>query len=223
MSLIIFDCDGVLVESEIILVSTVLEFLASDGLIIEREEYIRRFMGMPANLWEVEISKHITAHFGEPPTQDYFKSIYQLTAKKMSEELTAVAYARSSIEKLDYDLCVASSSSTKGLQWKLEQAELLDLFNPNIFSTNLVKKGKPAPDLFLYAADKMSAKVDCCIVIEDSANGVKAAKAAGMKAIGFTAASHCLSFHGDILIEEGADLVVNSYSELASAIERLQS
>lgn len=105
--------------------------------------------------------------------------------------------------------------------WKLAHTGLADLFRGNLFSTDLVEYGKPAPDLFLHAAKTMQHLPGDCVVVEDSKNGVLAAKRAGMKAIGFTAANHCLDEHGATLREAGADVVVQTYAGLNLAISNL--
>ncbi len=129
--------------------------------------------------------------------------------------------ARAAIESIEMPRCGASSSSPEGLQWKLKHTNLIDLFEPNLFSTQLVENGKPAPDLFLLAADRMGVPPSECVVIEDSSNGVRAGRSAGMKTIGFTAGSHCLDDHGDTLLADGADMIVDSYEMLPAAIGQL--
>ena len=110
---------------------------------------------------------------------------------------------------------MASSSTPERIRLALGVTDLLDYFTPNIFSATMVKQGKPAPDLFLYAAMQMGVSPKDCVVIEDSVSGVKAAKAAGMTAIGFTGGSHVDSVtHGDKLTAAGVDLHFNDMSEL---------
>jgi HAD superfamily hydrolase (TIGR01509 family) len=104
-------------------------------------------------------------------------------------------------------ICVASSSSPNMLEQLLRQARLWDRFAPHIFSAHQVKRGKPAPDLFLFAAARMAALPARCLVVEDSVAGVTAAKAAGMTAIGFTGGNHCGPDHADKLRRAGAQAV----------------
>ena len=221
MSLVIFDCDGVLVESEAIYLSTEIEFLVKAGLSIDRNDYVRQFMGLPPEVWEQRVSEVITARKGSTPEDGFFERIQRLTTEKMRDELVEVEGAREAIESIPLPRCGASSSSPESLQWKLEHTNLIELFEPNLFSTQLVENGKPAPDIFLLAAERMGVPPAECIVVEDSSNGVRAARSAGMKTIGFTAGSHCLDDHGDALLADGADMIVDSYRMLPTAIERL--
>jgi HAD superfamily hydrolase (TIGR01509 family) len=225
MNLLIFDCDGVLVESESLLVSTVLTFLHQRGMPMDRGDYMRRFMGLSAGLWEREMRREWADYFGHEPAADCFDALFQLTGEKMASDLVAVAGARQAIEALPVDRpvkrCVASSSSVKGLRWKLAHTQLLDLFDPYLYSSSLVSRGKPNPDLFLYAAAQHQQPPAACIVIEDSANGVLAAKRAGMRVVGFTAAGHCLEDHPQTLLAAGADCIVTDFQDLAGALRGL--
>jgi beta-phosphoglucomutase-like phosphatase (HAD superfamily) len=103
----------------------------------------------------------------------------------------------------------------------LEHTGLADLFSPRIFSADMVDRGKPAPDLFLHAAATLAIEPRHCVVVEDSANGVIAGKAAGMKVIGFTGGDHCLADHEAILIDSGAQVVIDDFAQLGSTISRL--
>jgi beta-phosphoglucomutase-like phosphatase (HAD superfamily) len=107
------------------------------------------------------------------------------------------------------------------LEWKLELTGLLELFHPHVFSGEMVERGKPDPDLFLHAAAEMDADPARSVVVEDSANGVLAARAAGMTVVGFTGGDHCLDGHGEMLAESGADSVIGSLSELEATLSAL--
>jgi HAD superfamily hydrolase (TIGR01509 family) len=189
----------------------------------ERDQYIRQFMGMPSSKWEEIIRRKLTAYLGKKPESDCFKKLNEFTAEKLKDDLVAVSGARAAIEQLSTSICVASSSAPAELEWKLDHTNLLDLFEPSLFSTKLVKNGKPAPDLFLFAAKKMNVHPTRCVVVEDSSNGVLAAKSAGMKVVGFTAGSHCPIDHGDSLRGDGADVIVNSYENLTDVLTKLMS
>jgi HAD superfamily hydrolase (TIGR01509 family) len=221
MSLLIFDCDGVLVDSESLLVTAVLAFLAEQGLPMVRSDYMARFMGLSASLWEQAIRRKWAEVLGCEPATGSFDALYQLVAETMASELTEVTGARQTLCTLPGERCVVSNSSAKGLRWKLAHTDLLALFDPHLYSSSLVSRPKPAPDLFLYVANQHQRKPSSCIVIEDSATGVLAAKRAGMKVIGFTAASHCLEGHGQALLEQGADCIVTRFEDLATALEHL--
>ena len=115
-------------------------------------------------------------------------------------------------------MCVASSSEPPRIRHSLTLAGILHHFDPHIFSATQVKRGKPAPDLFLLAATSMGAAPAHCLVIEDSVAGVTAARAAGMSVLGFTGGSHCLDGHADKLRRAGASEVFGSCPELTSYI-----
>ncbi|NKC01222.1 MAG: HAD-IA family hydrolase [Pseudomonadales bacterium] len=218
MTLLIFDCDGVLVESEAILITAELEFLGRHGVVFERSDYVRTYMGMAPREWKERLSRSLSAKLGREVSAEFFDELDDFTTARLQDQLVSVDGARSVIEGFSHQRCVASSSSPDGLVWKLSHTQLLDLFDENLFSTHLVEKGKPEPDLFLHAAHTMGFEPAECIVIEDSVNGVVAAKRAGMKAIGFTAASHCLEGHDITLSKGGADMVAGSYRELKEIV-----
>ena len=221
MSLVIFDCDGVLVESEAIYLFVEMEFLAEVGLSVDRKDYIRQFMGMPPDAWEQCVTEMIADQKGSRPENGTFDQMQALPTQRLKDELVPVEGARAAIESIPLPRCGASRSSPESLKWKLQHTDLIDLFEPNLFSTQLVENGKPAPDIFLLAAERMGVPPSECIVVEDSSNGVRAARSAGMKTIGFTAGSHCLEDHGDALLADGADVIVDSYRMLPAVTERL--
>ncbi|HZU89792.1 MAG TPA: HAD-IA family hydrolase, partial [Stellaceae bacterium] len=122
--------------------------------------------------------------------------------------------------RLTLPVCVASSSLPAQLRLGLEVAGLLEFFEPHLFSATMVAHGKPAPDLFLYAAARMGAAPRHCLVVEDSLAGVTAARAAGMTALGFCGGSHCRPGHGERLLAGGAAHVIRDMRDLPAAIER---
>ena len=221
MALVIFDCDGVLVDSEAILIGVELEFLASAGLEFERGDYLRKFLGLPDPAWQEQLSQILLQRSGKGFEPDFFERLRDHAYQRFEEDLDAIAGAREMIASLETTVCVASSASMRGIRWKLDRTGLLDLFDPHLFSTELVEHGKPAPDLFLLASDTMGVSPADCLVVEDSCNGVIAAKRAGMKVVGFTGGGHCTDDHGDALRADGADVVVGSYDALLAAIGTL--
>ena len=223
MKLIIFDCDGVLVNSEEIYLAAGLAFLNNivttfepDALHAILHGTCSRYVGQEKLRPAIE-SKEI----GEALPPDFFERLDAFTKARMERELTALPEARHTIERISMLRCVASSTPSGRLRWKLERAGLVDLFEPHIFSSDMVENGKPAPDVFIHAAAIMEVSPDQCIVVEDSANGVLAGRAAGMRVIGFTGGNHCPTGYADILFHSGADLIVGSYADLKSAIESL--
>ena len=221
MTLLIFDLDGVLVDSEAILVDNEMASLREAGLDYERVPYLRRFLGMPTSTWEAQVHADARERLGRPLPDGFFDRLHARSVERMRAELVAVEGARAAVEALDHARCVASSSLSASIHRKLTMTGMIDLFDPHLFSTEAVEHGKPAPDLFLHAAARMETPPERCIVIEDSANGVIAAKRAGMTVIGFIGGGHCPDAHGETLREEGADLVIDGHADLPVAIAEL--
>jgi len=216
MELVIFDCDGVLVDSEAILVEAELDFFKTHGIEITTASYIDQFMGIPLDDWKTKASALLNSQRDHPISADFFKPLEELISSKLKNELLAIDDAHGAISSLNISKCVASSSSIRSLDSKLTQTGLFELFNPHIFSTQLVNHGKPAPDLFLHAANELKVSPSDCVVVEDSANGVLAGKRAGMQVIGFVGGGHCPPDHSDALLSKGADYIATDYSDIVA-------
>ena len=219
MKLIIFDCDGVLVDSEALLIDSEMAFFKQHGLDYTTEYYMANFMGIPIWDWKAKTSKLLVEVKGAPLPEDIFEPLEAIITRRIKDELQAVDGALNALSSLKHSKCVASSSSTRSLKSKLSSTGLFDLFSPHIFSTELVKNGKPAPDLFLHAASKLGVSPIDCVVVEDSANGVMAGKRAGMQVIGFTGGSHCSPSHADSLLSKGADAIATNFSGLVELLD----
>ena len=138
------------------------------------------------------------------------------------QSLAAIDGVPEALEALRLPVCVASSSVPEQIRRKLELTGLLDRFGQNnLFSAAMVARGKPAPDLFLYAAQRLGAPPGRCLVIEDNPAGIEAACAAGMTAIGFCGGSHCGPEHGSRLQGRGAALVIADMHKLMTAMSKL--
>ncbi len=219
MTLVIFDCDGVLVDSEALLIDSEMAFLKQHGLECTTECYVAKFMGIPISDWKAQTTALLVDIKGKPIPDDFFKPLEATISRRIEKELQAVAGGFEALSYLKYAKCVASSSSAQSLRSKLKSTGLFELFNPHIFSTELVEHGKPAPDLFLHAALQLDVSPSDCVVVEDSANGVMAGKRAGMQVIGFTGGSHCPSNHAHSLLSTGADLIATNFSELVDLLD----
>ncbi|MEL7488068.1 MAG: HAD-IA family hydrolase [Pseudomonadota bacterium] len=139
------------------------------------------------------------------------------------DELKPIDGADDALSRIDAK-AVASSSRAIYLQSKLERTGLLDLVAPHVYSAELVAHGKPAPDIFLYAADRLEADPARCLVVEDSVNGVAAGVAAGMTVWGFTGGGHCFEGHAERLIDAGAQWSAPSFADFTAALrERMPS
>jgi len=201
--LIIFDCDGVLVDSEVLSCRCLSETLAAYGIDLGLDQALDLFLG-----------RSMTA------VLDHYKTIGRLDPEQFSAELRAGVRAAflsalcpiegvsSVLEGLHTPHCVASSSDVDRVSFSLSLTGLASHFDGRLYTSQMVERGKPAPDLFLHAAERMQADPGRTLVIEDSISGVRAGKAAGMTVWGFVGGSHYQSRDGKaILCEAGADRV----------------
>jgi D-ribulokinase len=214
---VIFDCDGVLVDSEPISLGVTQRMLAEAGLSLSDEETRERFLGMRQDA----VLKEIEGELGAPLPRDFSRTLSHEILATFERELRGVDGVRQAIMGLDARVCVASSSAPARLRLALRVADYEALFAPNIFSSAEVPRGKPAPDLFLFAARSMGARPESCLVIEDSVAGVAAARAAGMTVFGFVGGSH---FSGPDqaadLTAAGADLIFDDMARLPEIVAK---
>jgi HAD superfamily hydrolase (TIGR01509 family) len=214
--LIIFDCDGVLIDSEILSNRAEVELLKSFGIEFELGEYMAQFVGKSTKdvLKTIEVlhDVRLPAEFRRLAETQIF------TAFKT--ELQPIPGIFELIDSINTAKCIASSSSLSRLDITLKITGLLDKFSPHIFSAEQVSRGKPAPDLFLFAANKMQTSPDRCIVIEDSPYGVRAGIQAGMTVIGFTGGSHIQPGHAARLLDEGAIDICSDMSQVSAWLKK---
>ncbi|MEO1612141.1 MAG: HAD-IA family hydrolase [Pseudomonadota bacterium] len=206
---VIFDCDGVLIDSEGMVCALEAEALTRAGYPITGREVARRFAGVPGPLLYAEIEAETGLTL--PPT--LHQEVQEAAIAAYQRDLKPLPGAKTFLESLDRPFCVASSSAPAKLALGLVMTELYDLLYPNIFSASLVAKGKPFPDIFLYAAERMGADPADCLVIEDSVAGAKAAAAAGMRCVGFTGGGHIAPGHGEALRREGVIGVIDRLAD----------
>jgi len=181
IELVIFDCDGVLVDSERLAVRIDVRVLATLGWPLSEREVIDRFLGRSHEFMVAEIQ----AHLGRRLPVDWEDEFQHLYREAFAAELTPVAGVVEALEQITLATCVASSGSHDKMRYTLGLTGLYDRFAGRIFSASEVANGKPAPDLFLHAARRMGVDPAACAVVEDSRYGVEAARAAGMLALGF--------------------------------------
>jgi len=211
MPLLIFDCDGVLVDSEYLFARVAAECLTEAGIAIEAREAARRFAGVSL--------KDILASVEREHSTRLPAGFEALLIKREDEAyarlLEPIAGVRDAILSIDSRRCVASSSLPERISESLVVTKLDDLFGEEErFSTALVANGKPAPDIFRYAAQRMGEAPENCFVVEDSVAGVTGGIAAGMRVIGFTGGRHCGTDHAQRLKAAGADVVIAHMAEL---------
>lgn len=184
VELVIFDCDGVLVDSEPIAARVNVRLGAELGWPLGEEEVVERFMGRSA----ASIHAEIAAHIGEEKAGLWEERFRGLHHEAMDAELTAIpgiAEALDAIEAAGLPTCVASSGTHEKMRHTLGITGLYGRFEGRIFSATEVAHGKPAPDLFLHAAAAMGVAPGACVVVEDSKYGVQAARSAGMRSFGY--------------------------------------
>ena len=211
---LIFDCDGVLIDSEIVVCRLVSEELTSLGYPVTVTEVISRYAGRP----EPAMIADIEQDWGRSVPAEYFPRIKSRVAEAYASELRPVAGIAETLARIRAPVCVASSSAPQKLRLGLEATRLHSWFGENIVSASYVAQGKPAPDVFIYAAGWMRTQIEHCVVIEDSIPGVEAARKAGIRTFGFVGGSHCPPEHEERLLAAGAELVLRNISDLEQCL-----
>lgn len=213
--LIIFDFDGVIADSEVLSNTLLAGFLTNLGKPTTVEDSMRLFMGR-----RYEDTRLAAAAWLGRPLHETFDDDYQAWSRPRmrSEVLPVPGVAAFLDETRGRRRCVASSSSHGWLDHCIERFGFRDHFGRHQFSGTEVKDGKPAPDLFLLAAERMGVRPERCIVLEDSAAGVKGARAAGMTAVGFLGGSHIRDGHGAGLETAGAHAIATTFAEAAALL-----
>jgi HAD superfamily hydrolase (TIGR01509 family) len=217
-TLIIYDCDGTLIDSETIAGEEVHRAIASFGMDYTLNSYNAKFTGVPApRTWEL-----LAEERGVPFPDGTREAVDGRIHARFAQELSEVDGVKEALAALPLPHCVASSTGMPHLRKNLAKVGLLPLFDPHVFSASQVKRGKPAPDVFLFAASQMGFDPAQCLVVEDSVNGVMAARRAGMPVLGFTGAGHAFDGLGDRLSKAGALEIVPHMRDLPAAITKFQ-
>jgi HAD superfamily hydrolase (TIGR01509 family) len=181
VELVIFDCDGVLIDSERLAVKVDVQALRELGWPLSEAEVIARFVGRS----DREAQATIEAHLGRKLPSEWYEEVQARYRQAFAAELAPVEGVLEALGRITVPTCVASSGTHAHLRYTLGLTGLYERFAGRIFSADDVARGKPAPDLFLYAAEKMGADPASCVVVEDSRPGVEAARAADMRALAF--------------------------------------
>jgi HAD superfamily hydrolase (TIGR01509 family) len=211
--LVIFDCDGVLVDSEILAHEVETQVLDSIGLHYDRHEFTARFMGMSDAAFFAALEADGRARLGRSIIDEIRGPMNARMRRAVEARLTEVPGALRAVAALHHTKAVASSSTADRLAVKLRKTGLWDHFAPHIFSAEHVTHAKPAPDLFLHAARALAVQPAHCLVIEDSINGVIAGRAAGMRVWGFGGGGHMSARLTAGLSDAGAERIVASWAE----------
>jgi HAD superfamily hydrolase (TIGR01509 family) len=217
IDLVIFDCDGVLVDSEVISCRAHAEVLTRHGYSITSDQVLKRFLGVS----DREARLTIETEMGRKLPDDFEAQLKQAALQRYASELAAIPHIGDAIAAIGPPKCVASSGTPEKIRHGLTCAGLFETLAPHIFSAVQVARGKPAPDLFLFAAEQMKARSSQCLVIEDSVPGVTGGCAAGMIVLGFHGGSHCTSGHADLLRAAGAAVTFDDMRQLPDLIAQI--
>lgn len=186
VELVIFDCDGVLVDSEPLAIRVLVSAIADQGIAIDPADAYRNYLGRSL----ASISQSLFDSHGEPLGEAALDAMRHELYALYRTELRAMPGLAEAVGQITVPVCVASSSSPERIGISLAVTGIATLFGDNVYSATMVANGKPAPDLFLHAAAQMGANPQNCLVIEDSPAGIRAARSAGMAVFGFTGGSH---------------------------------
>lgn len=184
--LVIFDCDGVLVDSEALSVSALLGMIRLAGGSVSEDTAYEHFLGKSMK----SVREILGRDFGLEITDSQLTDMRVELMRRFREELKPIPGVKEMLPRLGLPFCVASSGTLDRIRYALDVTGLLGLMEPHLFSAAMVTTGKPAPDLFLHAAASMRAHPRKCLVVEDSPAGIAAARAAGMRVFAFTGGSH---------------------------------
>jgi HAD superfamily hydrolase (TIGR01509 family) len=206
--LVIFDCDGVLVDSETLSNRILAERLTAIGLPTTTEDSIRDYMGRS---WKTD-QEIIERRLGRPLPDGWVEDYHAEVIAAFATELQPVAGVAAALDAIDLPTCVASSSAHPRIRAALEACELLERFDGRIYSSTDVEHGKPAPDLFLHAAERMGHAPGRCVVVEDAPPGAEAGRRAGMDVLGYAGLTA-----PELLAAEGAR-VFASMAELPALV-----
>ena len=215
--LIIFDCDGVLVDSEVISCRVHADVLTRHGYPITAEQVRERFLGRTA----LEATLEVERELGRPLAETYDSERRTTLLAALAESVEAIPHLHQTLDAIDARICVASSALHEKIFTTLSRVGLYARFAPNIFSGSQVRFGKPAPDLFLFAAEQMKVAPARCLVIEDSVAGVTGGCAAGMRVFGYHGGSHCRPDTAATLRAAGAAVTFDDMRQLPDLIERI--
>jgi HAD superfamily hydrolase (TIGR01509 family) len=216
-----FDCDGVLVDSEVIASEVDAEMLTEVGFEITAAEVSRRFAGLTSRAIHDIVEKEI----GRSLPESFLSDQKEQLDRRLARDLKAVPGVDELLDRIDGPRCICSNSTSERLKMELDKTRLWDRFAPHIFSAVEVgdRQPKPAPNVYAYAVKTFEINPREMLVLEDSVFGVAAAKAAGARVVGFTGGRHSWLGHADLLIEAGAETVIKRFSDLPAIADALMS
>jgi HAD superfamily hydrolase (TIGR01509 family) len=215
---VIFDCNGVLVDSEPIANAVLSRALASIGVKAPPQALARRFSGRrPADIFYA-----VEQNTGRRLPKNFVERVSDEILRRLPTELRPIPHVTRALTWIRGPKAVASSSPLERIQLSLEVTDLIGYFCGRLFSASRVKRGKPAPDLFLMAAQQMQVSPSKCIVVEDSVPGITAAAAAGMTPIAFVGGSEAAGHLAGELSNAGARAIIADMRHLHETITGLR-
>lgn len=217
--LVIFDFDGVLVNSEIIAARVEAELLTGAGYPISAEELTEIFAGLTFKDMLLKVEQNADV----PISASLIDTAVGAVDKALKRELRMIEGADRAVAGVTGNRCVCSNSSSERIAFMMEMTGLDRFLSGKVISSYDIpsKRAKPAPDVFLFAAEKFGVEPAKCFVVEDSVHGVHGAVAAGMRVIGFTGGSHSYLGHADRLTEAGAETVIRRWADFPAVLSAL--
>ena len=210
--LLVFDCDGVLVDSEALVMEVEAQMLTDAGFPLTTDEIAEHYVGLSYESMMADLGRR----HGRPVPADLSRAVQQAAIDRFPDHLRPVPGMPDLLAGSDRPRCVASSSDLDRIELSLRVTGLAPLFSDHtIFSAQMVERGKPAPDLFELAAATLGFEAGACLVIEDSTAGVEAARAAGMEVVGLVAGGHARPQLGQRLLDAGAARIFERSADLA--------
>ena len=217
MKHLIFDCDGVIIDSEILFAEIAVKRFAELGFVMEPVAYCSRFAGM----MDTEIMGIIGKETGKEITKAFYDSLRQEVESAFQTRLKAIKGMPELIHGLPVEASVVSNSHLAHVKHCLRLTGVEDRFAQRVFSSEMVARPKPHPDVYQFALDTVGLHPDDCWVVEDSVTGVTAARKAGLKVIGFLGGGHVSDRHGESLKEAGVKHLASGATELMKIIHTL--
>lgn len=219
ISAVIFDCDGVLVDSEFIASQVSLQMLKPYGIEMTPQDYARLFAGKV----EEDIIGVIQKEYQVQLPKDFIPTLKLAIEHGLDNELQPIQGVKDTISTINKTIGVVSNSRLVRVIHSLKIADLSAYFDKNLFAAEMVERPKPYPDVYLHAARQLNVDPAECLVVEDSATGVTAAYSAGMNVVGFLGASHIYEGHDQKLIKAGAFTTVENMASLKDFIQEIQA
>lgn len=219
IKLVIFDCDGVLMDSEIIAAQAEASVYKNHGADPDVNEFALRFAGLTSDA----IKSQLEADLGRFFPESILEEIQTEVDAQCGSQAPIIPGALEVLDQFDQARCICSNSPPERLKAMLSRVGLYDRFRPYIFSSRSLSPPapKPKPDIFLHALNEFDVAPDEALVIEDSIHGIEGAVRAGTKAVGFAGASHCQMGYSELLMDAGAQTVIRRLGDLPELIEAM--